>query len=448
MRRRRFCAIFVLFSILMVAILSCSQPSGGSDPEPSEGGSGPEEFPPFQLMEAYRLIDDSTGSALVGAFPNGTPPTIAGRYDFGSIAYGYAVLFISNKGSGPVAIQSIALSEGEVEDFAVSMQKTESPLQPNAETLFELWFDPAETDFTGKASAQVVIATDKGNLKLGVDGGDATIKPAVAPQRPVMTVFHHPFGRASLNYFPNQWYPVGNGMTTLGYPDTAADGPNEEKNIWILELHNNGEKDLRINGISLGGVNDFYLLSGSLILPATIPPGKEQFAYVCFDPLDKGKKETLLTISDDSAYVPEQNFRIYLQGKGVAPIPDIALMYYNGSKEVNISSGDTIDIGNYTINNQVPKIVTIYFFNVGKVSLHIDGSNMTTTGDTNDIWIDANPSYDIHPLDDHHANNMGVLFYPQSAGTKKIVVSIPSDDPDPDENPFTFTIKGTGVAAP
>jgi trimeric autotransporter adhesin len=442
MRRRGACAVSVLLAAAMAAIPSCSQPSGGSgtDSEQATGGSEsvPEGAPPFQLMEAYRFIEAGSGSPG-GGFPNGV--LVADRYDFGSIVYGYAVVSISNKGSGPVNIQSITLTEGTVEDFEVSMQKTESLLQPNTETPFELWFDAAKTDFTGKASAQVVIATDKGKLKLGVEGGDTIGKPPLPPPRPSMFVFLHQYSQ-----YPAMWFPACSGQTTLGYLGTAVDGlGNKKDGPWSLEINNRGVKNLNIMDMSLkGNGSGDFVLSGFSI-PESIPPGEKRVVKIFFDPLTEGQRTATLTITDDSDYTYEGNYDIALQGKGLKNESKITLTV--GTTNKNLPNGGTVDMGSCRIDTPPPpdeRYENIVVENLGAGDLKIDIGKIEKTGDLDDFYFDTAACDPVVPPGASPSNALFIVFKPKTEGAHQLKVTIPNNDPD--DALFKFTIKGTGVA--
>ena len=124
------------------------------------------------------------------------------------------------------------------------------------------------------------------------------------------------------------------------------------------------------------------------------------------------------------------------------PTPEISLSG-NGS---SIANGDMVpdladstDFGDAGIG--FTRLGSFTISNAGDALLHLDGTPRVAISGSTSFSVSTEPSSSV-PVDGG-STTFTIEFSPLSSGVESAVVSISSDDPD--ENPFTFAISGTGV---
>lgn len=141
-------------------------------------------------------------------------------------------------------------------------------------------------------------------------------------------------------------------------PDTVTE---------IIEVMNEGDKDLHINDLRLddeGGPYNIGAISSVLIQPG----GTAQFS-VTFEP--QTAAEAIATVYVDSDDPDEPTVDIRLIGQGIAPIIDVEPMDY--------------DFGTLYIGCEAAQPITIS--NIGNADLVVSQFEFTTASD--DLWFDA-----------------------------------------------------------
>ncbi len=132
-----------------------------------------------------------------------------------------------------------------------------------------------------------------------------------------------------------------------------------------------------------------------------------------------------------------------------APFPEMAVIG-NGNE---ILSGDTIpnasdntDFGSYAVGTFTEKTFTIK--NTGNGELDFTGSPLVQLSGSGDFLVTQQPQTDPLPtgIPTPTTTTFIVRFTPTSDVEQNASVSI--DNTDSDEDPYTFSIKGTGFAAP
>jgi VCBS repeat-containing protein len=116
----------------------------------------------------------------------------------------------------------------------------------------------------------------------------------------------------------------------------------------------------------------------------------------------------------------------------------------NGTNNVNL--GSVIDFGNTEVDVEVFKVFNIE--NTGDAPLNLLGglAKVVIGGpDAAEFYLNFQPQSPIYP---NNSKTFTVVFNPSSPGLKTATVSIANDDPDENENPYTFTIQGTATAPP
>ncbi len=240
----------------------------------------------------------------------------------------------------------------------------------------------------------------------------------------------------SYTYFPFYVYLAGNAGTvpvpdiTVEPPDinfgnilVGADSPDE-----MVTITNDGDADLFIGDIDIVGMDpgDFAIV-GDGASGGTLAPGAFAVVSVRFSPLSPGLKSAAVQVpssdpDEPAVYVP-------LYGNGTAP--DIAV----DPPAVNFSY---VQVS----TTSPPRNVTVT--NEGTADLNI-GTVMLTGGDVSEFSI-ASDNASLKTLPPGSSVGITVTFTPSSAGTKSTYLIIPSDDPD--ENPVSVTLSGTGTTEP
>lgn len=100
-------------------------------------------------------------------------------------------------------------------------------------------------------------------------------------------------------------------------------------------------------------------------------------------------------------------------------------------------TNDNTDFG--TVCSALPKSVTYTIKNKGNDTLSIYPPVSISGTDSSEFSISSIPDTFLTPGD---STSFSVLFTPQGGGAKSTVVTIFSNDPN--ENPYTFSVKGTG----
>jgi hypothetical protein len=141
-----------------------------------------------------------------------------------------------------------------------------------------------------------------------------------------------------------------------------------------------------------------------------------------------------VTIANDD--LDENPYIFTLSGTGVAP--EINVM--QGVSEVPSGSG-SYGFGSLLVgSSSSPTIFTIE--NFGTADLKLSGSPRVVLGgaDAGMFSVSLQPGSPVAPSS---STTFTITFSPTSAGAKAATVSIANDDSD--ENPYTFSLSGTGV---
>ncbi|MFD2551336.1 lamin tail domain-containing protein [Bizionia sediminis] len=204
-----------------------------------------------------------------------------------------------------------------------------------------------------------------------------------------------------------------------------------------VTIANAGVADLTISSISITG--DYTISSGTTAF--TITPGNSETITIQFSPTTVGNRTGTVTINNNDP--DELSCLINLTGIGYVPAPEIDIERSTGSSIPNnsdansgyntifaaTSMGDTTAAKEYTIHNEGTADLEI---------TDISSSNPTEFPITlNPGPVTINPS-DKVPFE--------IRFSPISTGTRTALISVTSNDTD--ENPYTFTVQGTGNCPP
>ena len=235
---------------------------------------------------------------------------------------------------------------------------------------------------------------------------------------------------------------TGNGLAiTNGDTTPSADDHTDFGSVRLdgdpltrtFTLANTGDATLHLDGLNLTGDADFSLINP---LPDSLAPGASFPLTIRFAPAALGDRSATVAIASDDA--DENPFTFALRGRGIAPeitLTGNGLAITNG--DTTPSADDHTDFGSVRLDGD-PLTRTFTLANTGDATLHLDGLNLTG---------DADFSL-INPLPDSLAPGasfpLTIRFAPAALGDRSATVAIASDDAD--ENPFTFALRGRGIA--
>jgi len=242
---------------------------------------------------------------------------------------------------------------------------------------------------------------------------------------------------------------IGDGDTTPSASDSTDFGSvsaaSGDVTITFTVANTLGTADLTLNGspiVELSGTHasDFTVTSA----PATtITSGNSTIFTITFDPSDNGLRSAIVSISNND---PSKNpYDFDIQGIGLAPeiaVQGNALDILTGDNTPSVA--DDTDLGSYDINTGSNSAV-FTIENTGAATLNLTGGTLVVVGGTNpnDFSITSNPTT---PVTASGSTTFTVNFDPIAVGLRVATLSISNNDPD--ENPFTFDVQGTGTSVP
>ena len=213
-------------------------------------------------------------------------------------------------------------------------------------------------------------------------------------------------------------------------------------------IYNNGGGDLLLTGAPLVNITGTHASDFSV----TTQPGNtisgsggNEIFIVSFDPGDLGLRSATVSVSNND--LNENPYTFNVQGTGSGP-PEMDV----SGNSTSIFDGDTspsvTDDTYFGIADIVTGLVnhTFTVTNSGSSALSLSGSPVVVLSGTHaaDFSITTQPAASIGP---GGGNDIFVVrFDPSATGSRTATISISNNDPD--ENPYTFNIQGTGSATP
>jgi hypothetical protein len=250
------------------------------------------------------------------------------------------------------------------------------------------------------------------------------------------------------------WVSIANGDTSPSVIDaTDFDDVDVANGTFTsyFQIVNTGSVDLHLTGtplVEISGPNaaDFMVTEQP---PETLEPGVTGFGFeIAFDPSDYGVRTAVISIANDDA--DENPYTFAIQGTGVDGASEMD-MYGRGKGSYYMSlltNGDTspdvvtgTDFGNVDIDNGIYMAI-FRINNSGNANLGLTGTlPVEISGPhASDFTVTTQPP---STLGIPSAEFFEIVFDPSSEGIRLATVSIANNDPDDD--PYTFTIQGTGI---
>ncbi|MCI0536805.1 MAG: choice-of-anchor D domain-containing protein, partial [Verrucomicrobiales bacterium] len=212
----------------------------------------------------------------------------------------------------------------------------------------------------------------------------------------------------------------------------------------VFTIANTGIDPLNLTGSPLVQITGANAADFSVTVQPASPvaaSGNTTFT-VHFDPSAVGLRSATISIANDD--VDENPYDFAVQGTGTAA-PEMNVLGNSVSiadGDLTPSSADHTDFGSADISSgSVDRGFTIA--NLGSADLNLTGSPKVQISGPNaaDFSVTVQPSSPIAP---NGNTTFTVHFDPSATGVRSATISIANNDPD--ENPYNFSIQGTGSA--
>ena len=370
----------------------------------------------------------------------GTTPSPTNDTDFGDtdLYSGTTTITytIHNFGSGDLSLTGspmVQVGGSNAADFTVNQQPASSTVSAQVGTqTFQVTFDPSST---GLRVATLTITNDDGdeNPFTFPIQGTGTLNPEIDI---------HGNGES-----------ISDGDATPTLTDSTEYGTENIGNSKIITytIYNTGLAGLNLTGpwplISVGGTHsgDFSVFSSPA---ATIPIGGSTSFKMVFSPLTDGLRSATFTIANND--LSEGNYTFSVQGTGqyVTP-PDPEITIRGNAVEITDGDGtptttDGTDFGAIAIDGEtVNQVFSISNSGVDDLLLSSTPIVLITGTHAADFVTTQQPS---SPIATGGSVPFAITFDPSGAGLRTAYVSIENNDQT--ENPYNFTIQGTGLASP
>lgn len=211
-------------------------------------------------------------------------------------------------------------------------------------------------------------------------------------------------------------------------------------------IKNTGSVSLNLTGSPRVAISGTHASDFSVVLQPSTPvaSGGNTTFMVLFNPSAAGVRSASISIANNDANENPYNFSIQGTGTGApagAPEMDVKGNFISISDgDATPSTTDGTDFGSVTVTSD-SIAHTFLIKNSGSASLNLTGSPRVVIGGTHasDFSVIQQPST---PVKSYDSTSFRVLFNPSAAGVRSASVSIANNDAN--ENPYNFSIQGTG----
>ncbi len=233
--------------------------------------------------------------------------------------------------------------------------------------------------------------------------------------------------------------------STADYTDFGSVAVTGATQTRTFTIQNTGSSALNLTGTPMVALSGANAADFSVTPPPTSPvaaAGSTTF-IISFDPSAAGLRNAVISIENNDA--DENPYNFYIQGTGAT---NSEITIEGNSVEIVDgdgipSSDDDTDFGNMPVSNgTVARTFTI--LNTGTDPLTLTGNrDKVVVGGTNaaDFTVTAQP---VSPVAAAGSTTFSITFDPSAVGLRTATISIDNDDSN--ENPYTFSIQGTGTA--
>jgi hypothetical protein len=372
-----------------------------------------DENPYVISISGMGIVPDMNVKQGIANIPSGS-----GSHDFGAVQSGTSgtpvTFMVENLGLADLLLTGsprVVIGGADASMFTVGTQPA-SPVAAAGSTTFAITFTPTSP---GAKSAQVTIANDdpdENPYTFALIGEGGT--------NPEINVF-----QGSTNLLSGGNYDFGSVLGGASSPEITF----TVENLGTTDLHLTGTPRVVISGPDAA----MFVVGTQPATPVT-PSGNTPFT-ITFTPASLGAKTATVTIASDDA--DENPYVFSLTGTGVAP--DINLR--QGSTGLPDGTG-SYGFGSLLVGSSSAAI-TFTVDNLGTSNLNLTGTPMAAISgaDAAMFVVSTQPATPVLPSG---STTFTITFTPADLGAKTATVTIASDDPD--ENPYTFDLTGTGTA--
>ena len=241
---------------------------------------------------------------------------------------------------------------------------------------------------------------------------------------------------------------IFNGDTTPDLADLTDFGNVDVNGATVTRtftIQNTGTEDLALTDTPIVTIGGAHAAEFTLTVDAITPvvSGGETTFTIRFDPSDTDLRQATISIANNDG--DENPYTFTLQGMGTGAAPEMDVL----GDGISIPSGDTSpDVNDFTDFGDVAVdggSLTVVFTiqNTGSLNLNLSGSPIIViSGDhAADFILNSDA---ITPVSSAGGTTTFELrFDPSASGLREATISIINDDND--ENPYTFSIQGTGT---
>lgn len=369
-----------------------------------------------------------------------TIPTISDSTDFGGvdIAAGvhHVTFTISNTGDAPMLLTDstpyVSISGSHASDFSISTIPAAS-ISNGVSTNFVVRFDPSSEGLRTAVLTFANTDTDENPFSFEIQGTGTSY--------PEMEI------QAGAEF-------ISDGDTSPWVDDSTdfADADIFSGQIThTFTIRNTGSGNLSLSGlpmVQLSGINAGDFIITQQPASNTIPAAGTATFQVTFNPTTTGIRTAIVSISNDDS--DENPYTFAVQGLGTSTLDEEIevlgndLVILNGDNTP--SASDFTDLGTAEISG-VPTTAVFVIRNIGYAVLSLTGPPpYVSFGGTHasEFSITSSPSNSV--AIDSATTSFEVTFTPAGLGTRQATLSIQNDDAD--ENPYTFTVQGSGIYDP
>jgi hypothetical protein len=369
----------------------------------------------------YTVTLTGTGTLAQISVRQGTTdiPT-DGDFDMGNEEFGGWIdttFEIRNLGTGSLSLTGspdkvqVIPSDG---PFSCTSQPT-SPIAPSSSSTFVIRFNAGEP--AGPKSATISIPNSDADMDPYEFEVTAT---AIQPGEPIMELSRG-----------------ATGIPSGGSTDYGAVTVGDSMDV-VFTITNSGTLDLHLDGtpyvsLSSNPTGQFTVISQPPSGTVAANGGTTTFS-VRFAPTASGSKSATVSIANDSVTNP---YTFIITGTG--GLPEINVK--QGSTSIPSPTG-TYSFGSTLINTNVDRVFTIE--NLGNGTLNLTGNPKVAISGTHDSLFTVTAQPPVSQITPAGSTTFTIRFRPTSPGATTATVTVANDDSN--ENPYTFTINGTGTA--
>ena len=389
-------------------------------------------------IQGNGLVPDMIVSGNGSDIANGdTSPSTVDGTDFGAADTGVGsvtnTFTITN--NGPVSLNLsgsspyVSLSGTHASDFTVTATPSSTVASGGGTTIFDITFDPSGTGLHGATVSVSSDDLDDTPYTFAIQGSGGS--------HPEVSVEGN-----SVEIVDGDGTPSTADGTDFGYDLFLylAYSPEHE-----FTIRNTGSAALNLTDtprVTLTGT-DFTLTQDA---PVSIAPGGAATFKIRFAASAVAVRTGTVSIANDDN--GENPYSFAIRGEGYS---GALMIVEGGSPQQDIENGDTTpsadDDTDFGTTNVAGGTVehTFQIKNFGSSDLTLGGTPRVeiTAGDIGDFLVSQQPGATIATGDN---GTFKIRFDPNASGLRSATVSIDNDDPN--RNPYTFTVQGTGQSVP